>query len=283
MQQLVGVVPPRRWVREAVCCLRCRERSFRRRSHTTPQFPDLPAYETATAVCRQTLLRALPVGAEKRVGGALRLRELLGGHPVRPVRVAPVALQPRAATGRDDITEPTTTRAGHESNGRPSTEEASPPALFVCRQPWRAGVVSRVSRIVSPGTRAAPPKQDSRAVSSPTSSSHTLDSVYRTEVQVARLAIQGFADADTEEYFLTGRIRKGVPWQRVARVARRKLDMLHYAAALGDLRSPPGNRLEALAGSLRGMYSVRVNDRWRLLFRWGDNGPEQVRVVDYHW
>lgn len=58
--------------------------------------------------------------------------------------------------------------------------------------------------------------------------------------------------------------------------------MLHYAAALGDLRSPPGNRLEALAGSLQGMYSVRVNDRWRVLFRWGDNGPEQVRVVDYH-
>ena len=52
--------------------------------------------------------------------------------------------------------------------------------------------------------------------------------------------------------------------------------------ALDDLRSPPGNRLEALAGNLRGMYSVRVNDRWRVLFRWGDNGPEQVRVVDYH-
>ena len=100
--------------------------------------------------------------------------------------------------------------------------------------------------------------------------------------QSPRLAIQSFADADTEEYFVTGRVRKGVAWQRVARVARRKLDMLHYAAALDDLRSPPGNRLEALAGNLRGMYSVRVNNRWRVLFRWGDNGPEQVRVADYH-
>ena len=97
-----------------------------------------------------------------------------------------------------------------------------------------------------------------------------------------RLAIQSFADADTEEYFVTGRVRKGVARQRVARVARRKLDMLHYAAALDDLRSHPGNRLEALAGNLRGMYSVRVNNRWRVLFRWGDNGPEQARVADYH-
>ena len=77
----------------------------------------------------------------------------------------------------------------------------------------------------------------------------------------------------------SGRESHGNAWLGVA---RRKLDMLHYAAALDDLRSPPGNRLEALAGNLRGMYSVRVNNRRRVLFRWGDNGPEQVRVADYH-
>ncbi len=96
------------------------------------------------------------------------------------------------------------------------------------------------------------------------------------------MAIQSFADSAAEEFFVSGRLRKGIAWQGVAGVARRKLDMLHYAAALDDLRSPPGNRLEALAGELQGLHSVRVNDRWRAVFRWGDSGPEQVRVVDYH-
>ena len=96
------------------------------------------------------------------------------------------------------------------------------------------------------------------------------------------MAIQSFADPAVEEFFVSGRLRKGIAWQGVAGVARRKLDMLHYAAALDDLRSSPGNRLEALAGELQGLHSVRVNDRWRAVFRWGDGGPEQVRVVDYH-
>ena len=96
------------------------------------------------------------------------------------------------------------------------------------------------------------------------------------------MAIQSFADSVAEAFFVTGRVRKGVAWQGVAGVAKRKLDMLHYAAALNDLRSPPSNRLEGLAGELQGLHSIRVNDRWRVVFRWGDSGPEQVRVVDYH-
>ena len=63
---------------------------------------------------------------------------------------------------------------------------------------------------------------------------------------------------------------------------KRKLDMLHYAGALGDLRSPPGNRLEALKGKMRGYQSVRVNDQWRIVFRWTSGGPTLVRVTDYH-
>ena len=96
------------------------------------------------------------------------------------------------------------------------------------------------------------------------------------------MAIQSFADSVAEAFFVTGRVGKGVAWQGVAGVAKRTLDMLHYAAALNDLRSPPGNRLEGLAGELQGLHSIRVNDRWRVVFRWGDSGPEQVRVVDYH-
>ena len=58
--------------------------------------------------------------------------------------------------------------------------------------------------------------------------------------------------------------------------------MLHAAADLKDLRVPPGNRLEALKGDLAGLHSIRINDQWRLTFRWTSNGPAEVRIVDYH-
>jgi len=58
--------------------------------------------------------------------------------------------------------------------------------------------------------------------------------------------------------------------------------MIDYANALNDLGSPPGNRLEALRGDLKGFYSVRVNDQWRVVFKWTPDGPDAVDVVDYH-
>lgn len=64
--------------------------------------------------------------------------------------------------------------------------------------------------------------------------------------------------------------------------AIRKLDMLNAAHALLDLRAPPGNRLEALRGDLAGLHSIRINDQWRIVFRWTESGPAEVRVVDYH-
>ena len=68
----------------------------------------------------------------------------------------------------------------------------------------------------------------------------------------------------------------------IRRAALRKLDVLNGAASLGDLRSPPGNRLEALRGDLAGRYSIRVNDQWRIIFRWVDGDAHDVSVVDYH-
>lgn len=67
----------------------------------------------------------------------------------------------------------------------------------------------------------------------------------------------------------------------IERVARRKLEMLASAERLEDLRSPPGNRLEALKGDRKGQYSIRINDQWRVCFRW-DDGAEDVEIVDYH-
>jgi proteic killer suppression protein len=65
-------------------------------------------------------------------------------------------------------------------------------------------------------------------------------------------------------------------------VARRKLVQINGAEALGDLTAPPGNRLEALKGDLRGKHSIRINDQWRIVFKWTDAGPEDVEIADYH-
>ena len=96
------------------------------------------------------------------------------------------------------------------------------------------------------------------------------------------MAIQSFADKVTEQFFVTGRVDAGRGWAGIHKAVRRKLDMLHYAFRLTDLKSPPGNRLEALKGKLQGHYSIRINDQWRVVFQWNASGPSQVRVTDYH-
>jgi len=68
----------------------------------------------------------------------------------------------------------------------------------------------------------------------------------------------------------------------VRRTARRKLLYLHDAGELGDLRVPPGNRLEALKGNFKGFHSIRINDQWRVVFRWEGNNATHAQVVDYH-
>jgi proteic killer suppression protein len=74
---------------------------------------------------------------------------------------------------------------------------------------------------------------------------------------------------------------KGFPADQF-RSAKRKLNLLDLAEELNDLRSPPGNRLEALRGDRQGQYSIRINDQWRVCFRWTTAGAEDVEIVDYH-
>ena len=71
-------------------------------------------------------------------------------------------------------------------------------------------------------------------------------------------------------------------WRAIAKVLARKLDMLDAAPTLDTLRSPPGNRLEALKGNRARQFSIRVNEQWRVCFVWTDRGPDRVEVVDYH-
>jgi len=96
------------------------------------------------------------------------------------------------------------------------------------------------------------------------------------------MAIQGFSSRAVERFFVEGVVPKRVGWAGVAKVATRKLDVLDYADELRDLASPPGNRLEALKADLLGFHSIRINDQWRVIFRWTDSGPTDVDIRDYH-
>lgn len=91
--------------------------------------------------------------------------------------------------------------------------------------------------------------------------------------------IRSFADRDTEELFTDEKNRR---FNAIARVALRKLIQLNQARLLTDMAAPPGNRLEALSGSLAGFHSIRVNDQWRIIFRWESDGCSEVAIVDYH-
>ena len=71
-------------------------------------------------------------------------------------------------------------------------------------------------------------------------------------------------------------------YQHLAAVAKRKLDHIHAAGALSDIGAVPGNRLEALAGDRKGQHSIRVNDQWRICFRWAATDAFEVEIVDYH-
>ena len=91
--------------------------------------------------------------------------------------------------------------------------------------------------------------------------------------------IQGFRCRETQTLFETGKSRR---FNSILKVATRKLTLLDAAQTLEFLRSPPGNRLEALRGDRSGQYSIRVNDQFRICFRWTDKGPTDVEIVDYH-
>jgi proteic killer suppression protein len=91
--------------------------------------------------------------------------------------------------------------------------------------------------------------------------------------------IKTFKCADTEALAKGRRVRR---WANIESVARRKLRQLQIAGRVDDLRVPPGNRLEALRGDRAGQYSLRVNDQFRVCFRWTAAGAEDVEIVDYH-
>lgn len=98
------------------------------------------------------------------------------------------------------------------------------------------------------------------------------------------MAIKSFANVGTEDVFngvSSKEARRTCP-QTIWSIAGRKLDQLNAVTRLADLRIPPGNRLEALGGDRKGQHSIRINDQYRICFRWTESGCEDVEVVDYH-
>lgn len=92
--------------------------------------------------------------------------------------------------------------------------------------------------------------------------------------------IISFGDKHTEQIWSGQRV-KGLP-NEVQEIGRRKLRMINNAVDLNDLRIPPANRLEKLSGNLKSFYSIRINDQWRIIFKWSNGNASEVEIIDYH-
>jgi toxin HigB-1 len=102
--------------------------------------------------------------------------------------------------------------------------------------------------------------------------------VYRYTVYGTKM-IRSFGDKRTERLFWDGVVRE---FRSIAPRAKRKLEAINAASRLEDLRVPPSNRLEKLKGDLGDFYSIRINDQWRIIFKWLNGEPHAVQIVDYH-
>ena len=89
-----------------------------------------------------------------------------------------------------------------------------------------------------------------------------------------------FGNLETEQVWLGNRVKK-LPFE-VQKIGRRKLRMLNNSVDIADLRIPPANRLEKLSGKLKDFYSIRINDQWRIIFKWNAGNAFEVAIIDYH-
>ena len=103
-----------------------------------------------------------------------------------------------------------------------------------------------------------------------------LIALHEGAIERLQAALTAVRNRDDEDY------RPPAKWVAFLDVAVRKLDMIEAATVIGDLRAPPGNRLEKLHGNRAGQWSIRINDQYRICFKWVNNAAEDVEIVDYH-
>ncbi len=92
--------------------------------------------------------------------------------------------------------------------------------------------------------------------------------------------ILSFRNSETEQVWLGNRVKK-LPIV-IQNIGRRKLRMINNSIDIADLRIPPANRLEKLSGNLKNFYSIRINDQWRIIFKWNAGNASEVEIIDYH-
>lgn len=92
--------------------------------------------------------------------------------------------------------------------------------------------------------------------------------------------IVSFGNSETEQVWLGNRVKK-LPTE-IQNIGRRKLRMINNSVDIADLRIPPANRLEKLSGKLKNFYSIRINDQWRIIFKWNAGNASEVEIIDYH-
>lgn len=94
--------------------------------------------------------------------------------------------------------------------------------------------------------------------------------------------IQSFSCKNTESFYTSGTVPRKTSWQAIKKIAARKLDMLDAAIELEDLKVPPNNKLKSLSGNFKGFHSIRINDQWRIVFKWENGHANEVKICDYH-
>ena len=138
----------------------------------------------------------------------------------------------------------------------------------------RPSVQSPEARFSRPTALTAKP-----TVPTATFTFNMLRLTYFASRNIIRAMISSFKDKDTRELYESGTSRR---FNSIARIALRKLDMIAAATQVATLRVPPGNRLEALSGDRNGQWSIRINNQWRICFRWNGSNADEVEIVDYH-
>jgi proteic killer suppression protein len=186
----------------------------------------------------------------------------------------PILRKGASAVDLEAVLHLTNSVGSHAGQSEPRPLGSARAQLDSSKIPYGRGSVEPGSLLSPTGT----PKACTQEIADTLDSSHYLTRASLHDTLLVEM-ISGFRCRDTERLWMQGHSRR---WANIARVALKKLALLDAADRLEDLRVPPGNRLEQLKGQRTGQHSIRINDQWRLCFRWQTGNAHDVEIVDYH-